>query len=59
MMVRARSGLRPGIWASRATAFSTGASGLVPAPGPVAPSVSMPQAAGMAATSSSPWGLPS
>src|SRR5215472_14091825 len=49
MMERARSGLRPGISASRATAFSTGASGLVPAPGPVVPSGSTPQPAGSAA----------
>ena len=38
MMERARSSLTPGISASRATAFSTGASGPVPAPGPVVPS---------------------
>jgi len=52
MMVRARSSLRPGISASRATAGSAAASGPVPASGPVVPSASMPQAAGSAAVSS-------
>jgi hypothetical protein len=52
MMARARPGLMPGISASRATAFSAGSSGPVPAPGPVVPSASMPQAAGIAAASS-------
>ena len=52
MMVRARSSLMPGISASRATAFSTGAPGVVPAPGPVVPSGSTPKVAGIAAVSS-------
>lgn len=52
MMARARSSLMPGISASRATAFSTGASGPVPASGPVVPSALMPQAPGIAAASS-------
>ena len=50
MMARARSGLMPGISASRATAGSTAASGPAPASGPVVPSPSTPQAAGIAAT---------
>jgi hypothetical protein len=49
MIERATSSLMPGICASRVTAFSTGACGLVPAPGPVVPSVSTPRAAGIAA----------
>src|SRR5260370_1382879 len=51
MMARARSGLMPGISASRATAGSTAASGPAPAFGPVVPSPFTPQAAGIAAAS--------
>ena len=50
MIERARSGLMPGISASRATAGRAAASGPVPASGPVVPSASTPQAAGIAAT---------
>jgi len=42
----------PGIWASRAAAGSTAASGPVPAPGPVVPSPSTPQACGIGAADS-------
>ena len=52
MMDRARFSLTPGISASRATAFSTGAPAVAPACGPVVPSGSTPQAAGIAAVSS-------
>jgi hypothetical protein len=50
MMEQARPGLTPGIPASRWTAGRAAASGLVPASGPVVPSASTPQAAGIAAT---------
>ncbi len=49
----AMSLLMPGISASRWTEGSTGPSGLVLASGPVVPSALMPQAAGIAAVSSS------
>ena len=52
MTARARFSLTPGIWASRATAFSAGASAVAPACGPVVPSGFTPQAAGIAAVSS-------
>ena len=50
MIEQARSGLTPGISASRCTAGRAAASGPVPASGPVVPSASTPQAAGIAAT---------
>jgi hypothetical protein len=52
MMACAEMMPQPVISSSRATAGSTAASGPFPAPGPVAPSASTPQAAGIWAISS-------
>ena len=55
MMAWAAMTPQPVISSSRAIAGSTGEPGLVPAPGPVTPPASTPQAAGICAIRSLTW----